>query len=453
MNSLVKKLLPVFCVIPLIIGAIGYAVSGEMITDSLYASFALYFTNPVSDAYNGYIEIARWTAPLVTATAILYALGNFWNNVIGWLKCLWKDSVAVYSDEEVKIQFGKNVKAVYPGEKFKSYAKSHIILCSSDQKSLKLFEDNRNKLKGKQVYIGLRELEAGLIKEVDSAILFDINGSIARELWKEIKLWNSGKEDIRVVVYGNSLLAQDILSCGLLLNLFSKKQKISYHVISEKALFQIKHPELPLLNNDEIFYHSDLDQNAWHIIRTADIVIVADVVSADMFQTFLVNSPVGKMYYYSPTVGDVGDYIAFRHPTAFGREEGIFTDENIRRQKLVRAAIKLNQEYVDREKKGERDWNKLSNFLKNSNISAADYDEVRADLSGSVEMKELDELEHIRWCRFHFLNYWKEGTPANGESKDEEARIHKDLTPYDKLSEDEKKKDRTVIDSLNSVTK
>lgn len=444
MNSTIKKLIPVLCVIPLIAGAIGYAVSGVMITDSLYAAFALYFTNPVSDAYNGYIEFARWTAPLVTATAILCVLRSVWNNITWWFKCLWKDSVAVYSDEEIKIRFDKNVKAVYPGENFKSLAKSHIILFSSDQKSLKFYENNRDRIKGKNVYIGLRELEAGLIKEVDNATLFDINGSIARMLWKEIKLWDNRKENIRIVVYGNSLLAQNILSSGLLLNLFSVKQKIAYHVISEKSQFQIRHPKLRLMNHDKIIYHSGLNQDVWNIVKTADIVVIADVVSADMLQTFLVNSSAGKMYYYSPTEGDVGDFIAFRNPIAFGRDKDIFTSENICKKKLIAAASDLNEQYAA-QYGGEQDWNKLSGFLKSSNISSADYREIIASLLDIVPDEELAEFEHIRWCRFHYLNYWKEGTPANGKNKDEEKRIHKDLKLYRKLSDEEKEKDQNVV--------
>lgn len=439
-----KKFIPVLFVMPLIVGTIGYTVAGEMITNSLYASFALYFTNPISDVYNGYIEFARWTAPLVTATAILCVLGSVWNNISWWFKCLSKDSVAVYSDEEIKIRFGKNVKAIYPGEDFKGFAKSHIILFSSDQKSLRFYKDNRDKLKGKHVYVGLRELETGLVKETDSAILFDIDGSIARMLWKEIELWNSRKEDICIVVYGNGLLAQNILGYGLLLNLFSKNQKVSYHMISEKSQFQIKHPELPLQNNDEIIYHSDLDQNTWNLVRTADMVIIADIVSTDMLQTFLVNSADGKMYYYSPVGGDVGDYIAFRNPKAFGRDEDILTDENIRRQKLVQTAIMLNEQYADNYG-GEKDWSKLSGFLKNSNISAADFHEILADLPASMPEDELAELEHIRWCRFHYLNYWKKGIPSNGKNKDNIERIHKDLVPYDQLSDEEKEKDRDVV--------
>ena len=54
-----KKVLTVLALVPLVLGTIGYIFSGERITNAIYAAFALYFTNPISDAYNVYIEIAR----------------------------------------------------------------------------------------------------------------------------------------------------------------------------------------------------------------------------------------------------------------------------------------------------------------------------------------------------------------------------------------------------------
>ena len=108
-----KKVLTVLALVPLVLGTIGYIFSGERITNAIYAAFALYFTNPISDAYNVYIEIARWTAPLVTATAILCALQNVWeslrNRVVLFGK---KNSVSVYSDMDCRIRFGKDVGAI-----------------------------------------------------------------------------------------------------------------------------------------------------------------------------------------------------------------------------------------------------------------------------------------------------------------------------------------------------
>lgn len=444
LKNVIKNLVPFLCVVPFIVGVIGYYCSGKMVTDSMYASVALYVMSPVGDTYNGFIEFARWTAPLVTATAILSLIEATWKNIVWWFQCLTGDSVAVYSDEDIKVKFKKDTNAIYPGSRLKRRAKSQIFLFSTDQKNFEFYEDNKDKLKNKRCYIGIRELELGLIKQLDGVTLFDINAVVARKLWKKIQLWKCGKQDISIVVYGNSLLAQNILSYGLQTNLFSKKQHVVYHVISDDLQFKRKHPDLPLLNHDELIYHKSDGEDVWDATRAADIVILADYVSAEMLQTFVVNSIGGELYYYSPNVGDAGDYIAFGKINAFGMEEEILSDENIRQQELEQEAMRLNEQYAD-SFGGEKDWDKLPGFLKNSNISLADFSKVLGELPASMDMETLAELEHIRWCRFHYVNYWKQGPPGNGKRKDEKKRIHEDLVAYSELREEEKEKDRLVV--------
>ena len=67
------------------------------------------------------------------------------------------------------------------------------------------------------------------------------------------------------------------------------------------------------------------------------------------------------------------------------------------------------------------------------------------------QMELLAELEHIRWCRYHYLNSWKHGVPENGARKDPARRLHADLLPYRELTEAEKQKDRDNIKVLLSV--
>lgn len=423
-----------------------------MLTDALYASVALYGLNKASEAYNGFIELARWTAPLVTASAIICVIEHFWNNIIWRVKCISKDCVAVYSDEAIEIKVDKGTKVIYPGESFKKFARSHILLFSSDQKNLEFYEKNKNKLQNTSIYIGLKELETGLIKKIDNAIVFDINGAISRSLWKEIKLWKKNKPNPDILIYGNDLLAQNILRYGLLINLFSKNQNVTYHLAADNSLFIEKYPNLEMQNGDEIVYHNTSDENIWELVRSADYVIVADIVSAELIQTFAVNSCAGELYYYSPRGGNAGDYIALKNMKAFGRDKNVLTDENIRRRKLIQTAIELNAQYVraygskeEKNNKPEDNWIKLSGFLKNSNISSADFNEVLAELPESLTDEELAELEHIRWCRFLYLNYWQKGIPSNGKNKDEEKRIHKNLKPYCELSKEEKDKDLAVV--------
>ena len=66
-------------------------------------------------------------------------------------------------------------------------------------------------------------------------------------------------------------------------------------------------------------------------------------------------------------------------------------------------------------------------------------------------MELLSELEHIRWCRYHYLNNWRYGVPENGKRKYPVQKIHADLVTYRDLTEGEKEKDRENIRILLSM--
>lgn len=444
MKELLKKFFSLLFAVPFVIGTIGYLLAGERITDAFYGSIALYLVSPISDAYNGWIEVARWLAAFVTATAVLSLLKEVGQNMKWKIDCWSKNSVAVYSDKDIDILFDKEIKAIYPGERFEQNAKSQMILFSSDKQSLEFYEKYKKRWKENIVNIGFREFDVGLLNIPENVRVFDINGAIARSLWKKIRLWENGQKAMDIVIYGNSILTEKIISYGLQMNLFSKDQRITYHIFSEELCFQEKHPNLELQNNDTLVFYENVSHDMWQIVKNADIAILADEVSIQMLELFAVNLPEKKVYYYSPEAGDAGSYIAYGQLEAFGRNVDIFTDENIRRQKLEQSAMELNMTYAE-QYGGEADWNKLSCFTRSSNISTADYMEVVKELLGHVPEEELANLEHICWCRFHFLNYWRAGSLENGKSKDTEKRIHKDLVLYEQLSDEEKEKDRDII--------
>lgn len=446
MKNILKKMTPALFLVPFVIGSAGYMIAGNRVTDSLYAGFSLYFTNIVLDSYNLWIEIARWTAPLATATAILSIFEKAGRNILWWLQSRLGDSVAVYADADIRIIFDKKTKVFYAGRNVKHSAKSHIIMLDSDTDSLKFYEENKDKLKGGSVYIGLREIDFGLVKEQKEVSFFDINGAVSRLLWKQVALWEEQKDKVSVAIWGRGNLSENILVYGLLTNLYSQQQKITYHIVGNDS-FKIKHPQLPLMNDDEIIFYSEEDFDSWELIRKADIIIIAEAVSAALLQALAVNGRSARIYYYSQMAGDVGSCLQFANLNPFGRDADIYTDENIRQEKLVEEAKKLNLEYAVKYN-GEKDWNKLSGFLKWSNISSADFGHVlEALLRENLELDDniLAELEHIRWSRFHYLNYWTYGEPLDGRNKDSVAKIHKCLCPYHELSPEDKSKDKTVV--------
>ena len=56
--------------------------------------------------------------------------------------------------------------------------------------------------------------------------------------------------------------------------------------------------------------------------------------------------------------------------------------------------------------------------------------------------EKIAELEHIRWCRYHYLHNWKYA-PHTDAAK----RVHNCLIPFEDLSEEEKIKDVEAIRS------
>ena len=66
------------------------------------------------------------------------------------------------------------------------------------------------------------------------------------------------------------------------------------------------------------------------------------------------------------------------------------------------------------------------------------------DTMSAQWFETLANLEHIRWCRYHYINNWQYGQPENGR-KNKAKRIHADLVPYESLTEAEKDKDRENI--------
>ena len=137
--------------------------------------------------------------------------------------------------------------------------------------------------------------------------------------------------------------------------------------------------------------------------------------------------------------------------------------ENIRGTNVHYLAKKLNLRYAhlysgiaENEETMDSQWLKLDTFTRYSNIGAANYYEVCMHILDGKELTEerlafLGELEHIRWCRYHYLNNWQYGIPNNGKNKDPKNRVHSLLVSYDRLAESEKEKDRENIQMLMAL--
>ena len=447
-----KKWVPALSILPFLLGAAGYVLEGERVLDALYFSFSLYFVNLVSDSSNALVEIARWTAALVTTTAVLYALKQVWTRLRWAALCLGRDSVAVYCGGEERVTFpDSGHSVVYPGREFRPRAKSHIIMLARDSESLAFYEANRDRLRGRPVYIGLRELDRSFMRDVPGVTFYDVDGATARILWKDLKLWRQGKEQLSVVIWGGGHLGQNILNHGLLLNLFAPNQEIAYHLAGDTALYQISHRQFLSGNGDTIIFHGTDSVSTWEAVQGADVVILAEEGPVQLLQALCTACEAGTVYYYAPGETDIGAYLKFSRLHSFGK--GLYTDENIRGEALVLRAKEQNYEYAKKcghlapGETADEAWQKLDGFTQWSNISSTDFQEVLPDILAArpaLTLEQLAVLEHLRWCRFHTLNGWQYGIPKSG-SRDVEKKLHRCLRPYEELGPEDKEKDQAVI--------
>ena len=447
-----KKWVPVLSVLPFLMGSAGYVLAGERVLDAMYFSFSLYFVNLVSDSSNALVEIARWTAALVTTAAVLYALKQVWTRLCWTVQCLGRDSVAVYCDGEERVRFpGGGHSVVYPGREFRPRAKSHIIMLAKDSESLAFYEANQDRLHGRPVYIGLRELDRGFMRDVPGVTFYDMDAAAARTLWKDLKLWRLGKERLSIVIWGGGHLGQSILDHGLLLNLFSPGQQLTYHLVGDTALYQISRGRFRPENGDKVCFPAPDSPDAWEAVAQADVVILAEEAPVQLLQALRVACEVGTVYYYAPDETDAGAYLKFSRLHPFGK--GLYTDENIRGEALVLRAKEQNYEYAKEYgqlapgETADEAWRKLDGFTQWSNISSTDFQEVLPDIRTvrpALTLEQLAELEHLRWCRFHTLCGWRYGVPEQG-TRDKERKIHKCLCAFAELDPEDREKDRAIV--------
>lgn len=109
-----------------------------------------------------------------------------------------------------------------------------------------------------------------------------------------------------------------------------------------------------------------------------------------------------------------------------------------------------------------RDWDELPEMFREANRAQArcvterlesvgceirpteDWD-VATPMFSPDEVEAMAKIEHLRWCEDRLANGWTRGP------RDDRARRHPDLVPWDQLEVDAKEKDREAVRELPSV--
>ena len=87
---------------PLIIGTAGFVSAGERLLDSMFFCVQMYVLNYPYIPPNALVEIARWTAPFVSAYSVLMIASTLRERLKDMIRSRRPDSVAVYGPEELR---------------------------------------------------------------------------------------------------------------------------------------------------------------------------------------------------------------------------------------------------------------------------------------------------------------------------------------------------------------
>ena len=471
------------------------------IEHAAFDSFGQFFFNRDKGGHlNWMVTITQFTSPILMIGGVMTLVIYFQtivDHVRSWIcKIRGGKVVAIYGDSEESRRItraddkkNREQAVVYRAEELFSNAHEHVIFFGDDRKSLEFFENNQKKLCRKKVHLVFDETDPFLFEKkgnISKANIVNINELIAKKFWKEndlIHFRRDGKVRADIAIVGFGELGKKLLHYGIILNCYDTEQSIRYHVWGDTKLYRASIPADRNISDisdcindkdmhDEVHYEDGDIADGLEKLYQMDRIILADGCDAELVQTVIRGCPTEtEIFFIDPEGTSMGEY--YRSTVrSYGERDSYDVDEIIRDAEHE-AAKDLNAEYTrnhgtEDEKKisPEELWDDLDPFTKESNDITADYNVIREKIladsflrrnaDGSSEditvwrehqINEMTYLEHVRWCRFHYMNGWK--TTARGSDgkrmKDKARRLHSDLINFADLPVEQQTKDHESI--------
>ena len=172
--------------VPLLLGAWGLiGMEGEPVLDALYQSICMYAMGYQETPPNLAVELARWTAPLATASGVLLAFVKVRDSLRRYARYLRGNSVAVYGPKERREALMDRLKEreIDAGEGWNLVLAQNYLLLGSEKENFDFYERNRSRLAQRTVYLETSTLPAQSVSD-PGLRLFGSEEPAARLVWK-----------------------------------------------------------------------------------------------------------------------------------------------------------------------------------------------------------------------------------------------------------------------------
>lgn len=297
------------------------------------------------------------------------------------------------------------------------------------------------------------------IRGMTDVSFFNPFDSCARLFWNGHPLLENEK---CVLLIGNGRYARSMLSSAIVTNCATPVRTVQYHLFDDWKAYLSEHYCLDRAlavnresdTTDALFFHEGPWTSKPELIERADRIIFCfddddeNARCAHLLERCFVHG--AKVYVRTSRQVIPG--------TRFGAVENLYTPELVMKHRLDRIAMQMHERYCCSVDKSVPGWNELDSFMRESNRAAADHipTKIRLLLGSDAESGPQDcrraarcwqqvddkqreicrQNEHDRWVRFYCLYNWQYAPVRN-----DGARRHPSMLPYEQLSEQERAKD------------